>query len=222
MNKFLLTLSFLISLICLTSQSWALPSCPSIGIKHNCYGSKTFSNGDIYVGEYENNLMHGRGTYIFHNGDKYIGGLRNGDFNGQGTLTFGLKSKWAGDKYIGGYKDDQRHGQGNYTHANGDEYIGGWKDGTKHGQGTLTWKKSGNKYIGEWKNDNMHGQGIKTYASGTIEEGIWENDKFMYAKKPISSPNSIIEGYKDFCSEIGFTPGTEKFGDCVVEVMKKG
>ena len=37
-----------------------------------------------------------------------------------------------------------------------------------------------------------------------------------------STSNSKIEGYKNFCSEIGFTAGTEKFGECVVEAMKKG
>ena len=44
----------------------------------------------------------------------------------------------------------------------------------------------------------------------------------MYKNKPTSNSNSKIEGYKNFCSEIGFTPGTEKFGECVVEAMKKG
>jgi len=44
----------------------------------------------------------------------------------------------------------------------------------------------------------------------------------MYKNKPTSTSNSKIEEYKSFCSEIGFTPGTEKFGECVVEAMKKG
>ena len=44
----------------------------------------------------------------------------------------------------------------------------------------------------------------------------------MYAKKPNSISNSKFEEYKSFCSEIGLTPGTEKYGDCVVEAMKKG
>ena len=44
-----------------------------------------------------------------------------------------------------------------------------------------------------------------------------------YKKNKLILPlNSKIESYKSFCSEIGFTPGTEKFGKCVVEAMKKG
>ena len=43
----------------------------------------------------------------------------------------------------------------------------------------------------------------------------------MYAKKLTPILNSKLEEYKSFCLEIGFTPGSEKYGGCVVEVMKK-
>ena len=59
MNKLLVTLSFLISLICLASQSWALPSCPSSGYKDNCYGSFKWESGSTYIGEFQNNKRHG-------------------------------------------------------------------------------------------------------------------------------------------------------------------
>jgi len=49
------------------------------------------------------------------------------------------------------------------TYANGVKYVGGWKDGEYHGQGTFT------------------------YADG--KKRIFENDKFLYAKKP--SPTVI-------------------------------
>ena len=52
-----------------------------------------------------------------------------------------------------------------------------------HVQGTYTWAKSGNKYVGEFKDDQPNGQGTKTYADGTVAEGMWENNKFLYAKK---------------------------------------
>ena len=80
----------------------------------------------------------------------------------------------------------------------------------------------GYKYVGEWTYGKFGGEGIKTHADGTVEEGIWKDNKFMPAKKFTPISKSTIEGYKNFCSEIGFTPGTEKFGECVVEAMKKG
>jgi len=55
------------------------------------------------------------------------------------------------------------------TYTNGDKYAGGY---------------SGIKYVGEWKLDSPWGQGTWTFANGTVEEGIFENNKFLYAKKP--------------------------------------
>ena len=115
MNKLLFTLSFLISLICFTSQSWASPRlCPPVHINGSCMGIKEFSDGF---------------------------------------------------------------------------------------------------YWGYLKNDKPHGQGTYTYANGTIKEGIWEDGKFEYEKKPYKRKLYKIDQYKSFCSEIGFTPGTEKFGE---------
>ena len=195
MNKLLIILSFLISLICLSSHSWALPPCPTSGTKHNCYGSNTWKDGSTYIGDFQNNKIHGKGIYTWVN---------------------------PFEQYVGEWKYGKKHGQGTSTWADGEKYLGVWKDNNFHGQGTYTWKKSGNKYVGEWKNGKINGQGTKTFADGTIEEGIWKDNKFMYAKKLTPTSNSKIEGYKNFCSDIGFTPGTEKFGDCVVEAMKKG
>ena len=50
-------------------------------------------------------------------------------------------------------------------------------------EGTFNYA-DGDKYVGEWKDDNKHGQGTFTFADGRVEEGIFENGKFKYAKKP--------------------------------------
>ena len=62
------------------------------------------------------------------------------------------------------------------------------------------------------------------YSNGDCFEGEYK-DGYYLKDQPLrysSKLNSKLEGYKTFCSEIGFTPGTEKFGDCVLEAMKKG
>ena len=199
MNKLLLTLSFLISITYLTSQSWALPDCPKTGYMHNCYG-----------------------TYISSR-EKYVGEFQNNEYNGQGKYYHLANDEQKGYIHFGEYKDGNRHGQGLEKFPDGSKYVGEFKDNKSHGQGTFSFV-GGDKYVGEFKDGQRTGEGTYTYAGGKVKEGIWKNDKFMYAKKliPTSSSNSKIEGYKSFCSEIGFTPGTEKFGECVVEVMKKG
>ena len=226
MNKLLVTLSFLISIICLTSQSWALPKCIGLWSTsnwNNCFGTYVWKSGkhkgDKYVGEHKDGLAYGQGTYFFVNGDKYIGEWKENKEHGQGTYFYP-----SGDKYIGLHNNGKRHGQGIYTYANRDKYTGEHKNGKMHGQGIFIFN-DGSKDVGEFKTDKLNGYAIRYDPKGNIlKEGIWKNDKFMYAKKliPTSPSNSKIEEYKNFCSDIGFTPGTEKFGECVVEAMKKG
>ena len=83
----------------------------------------------------------------------------------------------------------------------------------------------GNKYAGEYRDNKRHGQGTLTWADGTVQEGIWKDGEFQYAQKlpanSSSSGNSKLDKHKEFCEEIGFTPGTEKFGDCVMKMMDR-
>jgi V8-like Glu-specific endopeptidase len=80
---------------------------------------------------------------------------------------------------------------GKITLSHGGKYVGEYKDGKMHGYGsrhyrTDNWvykKYKGAKYVGELKNNTNHGQGIMIYNDGSVEEGIWQNDEFKYARK---------------------------------------
>ena len=50
-----------------------------------------------YVGDWQNNKMHGQGTYTYADGDIYVGEWKNGTEDGQGTYTFGSNSGWVQD-----------------------------------------------------------------------------------------------------------------------------
>ena len=90
----------------------------------NGYGTYVWDNGDKYVGESKDNLLHGQGTLIYAHGDQYVGGFKNDEKHGQGTFT------WAdGDKYVGGHKNDKRNGQGTFTYNDGRILRGIWKNG---------------------------------------------------------------------------------------------
>ena len=67
--------------------------------------------------------------------------------------------------------------------------------------------------IGLKQDLGLNGQGTKTFADGRVEQGIWENNKFLYAKKlsPTVTANQPCPGtYKptwDNCT------GTRTFSD---------
>ena len=131
MKKLFVILSFLISLICVSSQSWALEAKWFPTDKINCLvwnpepqpqetvtwsgecsngkvngvGILSWSNGDKYIGEYQDGNMHGQVTYAWEKKDQYTGEWQNNNFHGKGTFTYG-----DGDKYIGKYKDGKFHG----------------------------------------------------------------------------------------------------------------
>ena len=65
----------------------------------------------------------------------------------------------------------------------GDKYVGEFRDGKGHGQGTYIWVYE-DKYVGEFRDGIAHGKGTLTLADGRVKAGIWENGRFLYAKKP--------------------------------------
>ena len=76
------------------------PTCGDVPTSHWCIGSRSFSNGDKYFGEFHDNMINGQGTYTFANRDKYAGEFHDNTINGQGTYT------WAnGARQVGQFKD---------------------------------------------------------------------------------------------------------------------
>ena len=203
LNAYFVTIIILLSTI--SSVSWALPDCPSSGYFHNCFGTFRHESGYEYVGEWKDNLQHGQGTATWSNGEKYEGEYRNGKKHGQGISTWSTPHKSAGEKYIGEYRNGKKHGQGISTWSSPSKYVGF-------------------KYVGEFRHDKRNGQGKMTYPDGKIEEGIWKDDIFQFAQKKPSNganSNSKLNKYKEFCEEIRFKLGTEKFADCVLKAMEK-
>ena len=207
----------------------ALPKCPEQRLPtqlpwSNCFGTYIGGNsqgkwaGDKYVGEFVDGSFNGKGTYYFlgdheFKGDIYIGEFKDNLKHGQGTYTFA-----DGDKYIGEHKDNLKHGQGTYTFSNGAKYVGEFRDGEYNGQGIFIFS-NGDKYVGEFNDSLRHGQGTYTYATGKIEEGIWKDDEFLYAKKiepatQINIPdNAYASGNSWKCNS-----GYFKYGDACFKI----
>ena len=96
------------------------------GIK-NGYGENTYTNGDVYEGNWKDNTINGQGKYTYKNGDVYEGN----------------------------WKDYKRHGYGiEIILNNGLKYEGLWKDNKKHGTGKFTFP-TGKFFTGNWENDKI-------------------------------------------------------------------
>ncbi len=91
--------------------------------------TKTFPNGDVYVGQLKHGRLSGHGQYTSSNGDCYTGQFKNDLRDGQGRYEYS-----NGAQYTGQFKKGQRHGHGRYESANGQVYEGHFQNGRFLGQ----------------------------------------------------------------------------------------
>ena len=77
-------------------------------------------DGQMYIGEWENDLQHGHGCLIKKNGYKFEGEWVNGKpsyQNAKVTLP-------NGTFYSGDFKNEKKHGEGEEIQPNGANYKG--------------------------------------------------------------------------------------------------
>lgn len=109
-------------------------------------GTYVWNNGNIYEGEFSEDLMHGKGKLYIVGKGTYEGEFVEGKKSGQGTFNF-----TNGDTYKGAWLNDKMEGEGKYTFSNGDIYSGDFSNNMFNGYGTYT--KDGKSYSGTWKNN---------------------------------------------------------------------
>jgi len=128
-----------------------------------------------YLGQWQDNEKHGKGTQTWANGDKYVGEWEHGKPSGFGT--FWKKSKRTLLKqYAGQWLQGDQHGRGVYYYEDGGVYDGQWRKSLRHGVGIMNYA-DGSVYEGDWFNDKRHGFGICDHANGDHFEGHYIEDK---------------------------------------------
>jgi hypothetical protein len=135
-----------------------LPPCPADqSVRwHACQGRYVWPSGDVYVGEWQDDKRHGRGSDTFA----------------------------SGHRYTGEFQDGQRHGQGTYTFPNGESYVGEWREGKRHGSGTNIFP-DGERYVGEWRQGERHGLGVAYRPDGSVlRSGRWADDRWVQHAAP--------------------------------------
>ena len=130
-------------------------------------GVQTFSNGDVYEGEFYRGKFSGSGVYYFYKSGRYEGDWVDGKYDGYGVET------WAkGSRYRGQYRQGMREGYGIYRFYTGDVYSGHWSNGQSNGCGMQTCS-DGSSYVGEFKWGVKHGVGYYhfRYHSDSFNSG---------------------------------------------------
>jgi hypothetical protein len=146
-----------------------------------------------YIGEFKNNLYHGKGilTYLgTYEGDFYLGmmhgkGIQK-SYNGwvfEGEFKFNERFYGAftfkdNTKYVGEYVDEKRNGKGKYYDENSQlQFEGRFKDGQLIKNVTKGKKNyEVGIYEGEIVNGLADGYGIFTMSDGTVHKGTYKDD----------------------------------------------
>ncbi len=184
------------------------------------YGVMVYTNGEKYVGEFDNSKRHGQGVYFLSSGDKYVGTWKNDAYDGEGRLYKRDGSVdggvWANNKLTKPESNGARCLSGDcsssysiYLFANGTKVVGNYKDGKPDGQ-VAVFYPNGAKYVGNFSNFEKEGIGILSHPDGLIEEGFWKNDAYSGAAKSRKGcvDGNCIDGrgtfiYGDYTKYIG-------------------
>merc|ERR1712232_665331 len=103
-------------------------------------------DGSTYEGQWENNKLHGAGSYVGCDGRFFWGMWRESKMHGRGIY------QWPdGRSYQGEYDNDQKAGFGIFTWDDGRRYEGYWSNGNQHGAGRLV-HTCGFSRLAQWSN----------------------------------------------------------------------
>ncbi|CAD8093183.1 unnamed protein product [Paramecium sonneborni] len=170
--------------------------------KNNSYKEGEFQNGElrkgIYYfndvtlqGQFQNNLLHGRGKSKFKDGTIYEGGYERGVRSGYGKLI-----DIYGNIFEGQFKNGLLNGDGEFVGKDGRYYNGEWLNGKYHGKGELLFP-DGQKYVGQFQNHRRHGLGQLITQHGQYS-GTWKYGKQYGEGKLIFNGQEIkyINGFR--------------------------
>ena len=176
-----------------------------LGERHG-RGRCVFPNKDVYVGDYENGLRNGSGTYRWaYLGVKYKGEYKNGARNGYGTMNY-----TNGTVYEGNWVDSKREGNGKITYPNLDYYSGEFHNGLPHGKGEYYYKSCDVKVRGQFE------YGRIVFGEMILRDGYKYEGEFRL-NQPFGKGAWIVNGWRQDGSYIEINPPPKEVDDEGIE-----
>ena len=147
------------------------------------YGSINLNNKFIYQGNFKDGFFHGEGDLSKYDNWGDLITIKSGEFfdgelkNGYTEENFGKNHWLKGYKYYGSIINFKFNGNAKIIDNQYDYYFSGqFKDGQIiFGEEKFKFYK----YSGQFKNFTPHGKGKIVYDNGEIEEGEFENGRFI-------------------------------------------
>jgi hypothetical protein len=137
--------------------------------KMNGCGTVHYENGDIFEGEFKNNVRY-KGKYVYSNGTIYQGEYaEDGSKKGHGEQWFP-----SGNYYKGQWSNDMMNGPGEFK-TKEQTLVGNFLNNKLHGKQNDIHFSDGSSYEGDMKNGLFCGKGMFLYANGDYYEGDFEN-----------------------------------------------
>ena len=177
----------------------------------NNIGVAIWGEGEIYEGEFKDNLKEGLGLYRWADGTTYMGEFKKGKITGFGRMQFA-----NGNYYEGEFLDGYISGWGKFIWDDGNYYIGNYLNNKKHGFGIFVWTLEPlNAVIGFWSHGKQNGICIRLFKgqskfaivqesnSNILLNTKWEINKYL---KPSQAKykNFFKKKYNEFANFITF------------------
>ena len=143
----------------------------------------------IYEGEFVNGKFEGNGKYFYKNGEKYIGQFSENKRNGKGIMYYSNGKI----QYEGNFVNDKYEGEGKYYYKNEKYYIGQFSKNKKNGNGIIYYKNGNINYIGDFKDDKFEGNGKYIFENGNYYVGEWSDNKRNGKGKMFNKNEEIIK-----------------------------
>ncbi|MBQ7226600.1 MAG: AAA family ATPase [Clostridia bacterium] len=155
--------------------------------------NKKYKDGGVYEGDGTlfTKKRHGKGKMVYANGDIYEGEWVDDVRSGQGTLT---RKKYLSQNYCytGEWKNDMQNGKGTLTEGNR-IYEGDFVNGKYEGKGRLTQKVGSYSYEGDFKGGYKEGNGTEKCPEYTYT-GQFVRDKFHGNGKQVFPNKDYLDG----------------------------
>jgi len=177
-------------------------------VRGYCNGSAPISVlGDSYFGAFNNGLRSGHGTYTWANGNRYIGNWSNNAINGNGVFYF-----TNGTIITGNFVNGQVNGFAKSSYTDKFDYSKQHPD-----------CNNVVAYEGQWLNNSFNGKGTITYKNGSKKSGEFRGCTLISSnsnKSDKAQPQQNLKDARKECLILGFKDKSEKFGECVMDLIK--